>query len=28
LGSYGPRDEKLDLEDMGDWGTWYRIERA
>jgi hypothetical protein len=28
LGRYGPKDEKLDLEDMGDWRIWYRIELA
>jgi hypothetical protein len=28
LGSYGPRDEKIDPEDMGGWRLWYRIERA
>jgi len=28
LGRYGPQDEKLDLEDLGAWRIWYRIERA
>ena len=28
LGSYGPGDEKIEAEDLGDWRLWYRIERA
>jgi hypothetical protein len=28
LGAYGPRDEKIDLEDLDAWRVWYRIERA
>jgi hypothetical protein len=28
LGRYGPRDDTLDLEDLGNWRISYRIERA
>lgn len=28
LGSYGPGDERIEPEDLGDWRIWYRIERA
>lgn len=28
LGSYGPGDEQIEPEDLGDWRLWYRIERA
>lgn len=28
LGAYGPRDEKIDLEDLDTWRVWYRVERA
>lgn len=26
LGSFGPGDEDIELEDLGDWKLWYRIE--
>jgi hypothetical protein len=28
LGQYGPGDESVEPEDMGDWRVWYRIERV
>jgi len=28
LGSYGPSDEAIDPEDVGNWQLWYRIERG
>ncbi|MBI1765617.1 MAG: hypothetical protein HYR56_29800 [Acidobacteria bacterium] len=28
LGSYGPGDEQIEPENLGDWKVWYRIERA
>src|SRR5262249_55069228 len=28
LGSFGPGDEKIEPENLGDWRVWYRIERA
>lgn len=26
MGSYGPGNEKVEFEDLGDWKVWYRIE--
>ena len=28
LGAYGPDDDKIDPEDLGDWKLWYHIERC
>ena len=28
LGSFGPVDEAIDPEDVGNWQLWYRIERG
>lgn len=28
VGSFGPGDEAVEPEDLGDWKVWYRIERA
>jgi hypothetical protein len=28
LGSFGPGDEDIELEDLGDWKVWYRIEET
>jgi hypothetical protein len=28
LGSFGPGNEDIDLEDLGDWKLWYRIEET
>jgi len=28
LGSFGPGDEQIEAEDLGNWRLWYRIERV
>jgi hypothetical protein len=28
LGAFGPGDEEIEPEDLGDWRVWYRVERS